>query len=127
FYPYPDYKMPDCVVSEAFLRSGRAAELISQFRSRDYAAARTALWDEAPAIFELARNGQLSFFANSFLAVASGGDLSRIRFDQEAIIYSSDRRPEFAAVTRAIDRGGELIAEKRRMTAGPSDASGLRL
>jgi SAM-dependent methyltransferase len=128
YYPYPDYKMPDCVVSESFLSSGRAAELVSQFRSRDYAKARTALWDEAPAILELARNGQLAFFANSFLAIASTGNLRGVRFDQQAVIYSTERRPEFAAATRVVERDARLVAAKRRVGPPPESASSrLRL
>src|SRR3546814_17264695 len=32
-YPYPDYKIPDCVLSDEFLKYGRAAEIISQIPS----------------------------------------------------------------------------------------------
>src|SRR3546814_3661916 len=45
-YPYPDYKIPDCVLSEEFLKSGHAAEIISQIPSRDYCRPMRSFWNE---------------------------------------------------------------------------------
>ena len=47
YYPYPDYKLPDCVVSHDFLSSGRAGELVSQIKSRDYIREKKSLWNES--------------------------------------------------------------------------------
>ena len=70
YYPYPDYKLPDCVISNDFLSSGLAGELVSQIRSRDYYGEVQSLWDESSVSLELSKNGMLSFFSNSFLVIA---------------------------------------------------------
>ena len=113
YHPYPDYKLPDCVLSEDFLSSGYAGELVSQQRSRDYAGDRPALWDEALAVLELARNRMLPFFSNSFLVLAGKGQMNRITFDQQAILFSSPHRRRFRTRTRVIEEPkGRLAATK---------------
>ena len=120
YYPYPDYKLPECVVSESFLSSGSAGELISQMRSRDYAGPGRVLWDEAATTLELDRNSMLQFFANSFLLLAGREEIKGAAFDQLAVIYSSGRKAEYATQTRIWSgENDEVHVEKRKM--GESD------
>jgi SAM-dependent methyltransferase len=107
FYPYPDYKLPDCVLSAEFLASGRGGEFVSQMKSRNYSGAVQPLWSESATTLELARNDMLEFFANSFLVIAGRGDLSRFRFDQLAILYSSGRKSKFSTITRVVQGADE--------------------
>jgi len=65
YYPYPDHKLPDCVISHEFLEAGRAGELVSQVKSRDYVDGVQHLWNEKLVSLELARNRMLPFFSNS--------------------------------------------------------------
>ncbi len=119
FYPYPDYKIPDCVLSEEFLASGHAAELVSQMRSRDYAGAVNELMNESATVFELARNNMLDFFSNSFLVLASRGKLQSGLFNQLAVIFSSSRKSEFSTWTKVTaDTSGALVVSKRRRQGG---------
>lgn len=129
FYPYPDYKLPDAVVSAAFLASGRAAELISQFRSRDYTSTARPLWNEAATVFELARNDGLEFFANSFLVVASKRTPRGISFPQDAVFFSSRRRPIFRTRTRVVaSKGAAPLVDKDLLSgAAVQDLGPLRL
>ncbi len=114
YYPYPDYKLPDCVVSSEFLASGRAGELVSQLRSRDYTRESSPSWDEASTALELSRNRMLEFFANSFLVVACRGTLRGVSFDQHAVLYSTSRRHPFRTSTCVVSSGdGHLIVRKR--------------
>jgi SAM-dependent methyltransferase len=114
FYPYPDYKLPECVLTEQFLSSERAGEVVSQTRSRDYGGARTPLWSESLASLELARNGALPFFANSFLAFAGKAALRGVRFDAQAVFFSSPQRGRFRAVTRVQEAAdGSLSVTKQ--------------
>jgi hypothetical protein len=99
YYPYPDYKLPECVMSAPFVASGRPAELISQMKPRDYSGPMRRHWDDAAAALELGRNGMLEFFANSFIAVAGRGALDAVRFPQQAMLYSSGRQARFATRT----------------------------
>lgn len=115
YYPFPDYKLPDCVISEEFLASGRAGELIAQMSSRDYGGPKRFLWDEAAVTLELDRNRMLGFFSNSFLVVASFSGTSKKVFNQEAIFYSDGRKPEYSTQTRIVkEQTGELRVIKHR-------------
>ena len=114
YYPYPDYKLPECVLSAEFMASGRAGELISQLRSKDYSGPTRPLWDESATVLELARNGMLEFFSNSFIAIAGSSPLKGAKFDQLAVLFSSRRQPRFSTRTRITENlSGELVATKR--------------
>ncbi len=130
-YPYPDYKLPDCVLAEEFVASPSSGELLSQLKSRDYGHDTTPLWDESLVTLELARNRALPFFANSFLVLAGHGELSAAVFPQLGVWYSSSARAKpFRTMTRLLkDESGELVAVKRaRERAGPEgDGRPLRL
>jgi SAM-dependent methyltransferase len=127
-YPYPDYKIPDCVLAEEFVASPAAGELIAQSKARDYGGDRTPLWDEALTTLELARNRALPFFANSFLVLASSTESALNVFPQLGVLYSAGRRVDrFRTIThlvRAADGG--IVAVKR--ARHPGEGSGpLRL
>lgn len=116
YYPYPDYKIPDCVISDQFLSSGRAGELVSQIRSRDYTGDTRALWDESATTLELARNRMMDFFSNSFLVFAGLDKLKGVRFNQLAIMYSSGRNSTYSTRTRIFqDNGNATRVEKRKV------------
>jgi SAM-dependent methyltransferase len=118
FYPYPDYKIPNCVIGEEFLRDGRAGELVSQMRSRDYGGDLTPLFDESLATLELARNGVLPFFANSFLAIAGKTGLHGVTFAQEAIIFSNERKEKFSTCTRIVADGSGVLRSIKTLMSG---------
>ena len=116
YYPYPDYKIPDCVLSGEFLASGRAGEIVSQMRSRDYSEPARVLWDEASTVLELNRNGMLEFFSNSFIVLAGRHTLQGAKFDQLGILYSSGRKPAYTTQSRILKGdAGEIRVEKRRV------------
>ena len=131
YYPYPDYKIPECVIADEFLASGKPGELISQMRSRNYSGQAPVLWDEAATVLELARNGMLDFFANSFLVLAGRKQIKGVSFDQQAVIFSSGRKPAYSTRTSILKReNGELVVEKRKLVdcgASADDETRLRL
>ena len=129
YYPYPDYKVPECVLSAKFLASGRAGELVSQMKARDYSGPLNRLWDESAAALELSRNRMLEFFANSFIVVAGRGSLSRVGFPQQAVLFSSGRRAQFATCTRVLETtDGSLVVSKKLVSGKQeSDTGDLRL
>jgi SAM-dependent methyltransferase len=128
FYPYPDYKIPDGVLSAEFLESDGAGEVVSQMLSRDYSGPDQPLWDEATTVLELSRNRMLGFFSNSFLVVAGRSHLRGIAFDQLASLYSSGRKSEFATETR-IARGPDQnwIVSKRSRKGAVVDAGAIKM
>ena len=116
YFPYSDYKLADGVLSEEFLNSGRAGELVSQFISRDYGGARKALFDETLATFELEKNNQLPFFANSFLIVAAKKEITGVSFDQLGVLYSPKRKAIYSTKSIIKKSGDEIIIEKSKLS-----------
>lgn len=120
YYPYPDYKLPDCVLTERFLSSGAAAELVAQIRTTDRGDGYRPLWDDRLTVRELDRNGLLPHLSNSFLVVASKGAPRGISFEQLGVLYSPGRRPEFRTVTRVLEEGEGAVAVKEPLhCSGP--------
>ncbi|MCK5886125.1 MAG: class I SAM-dependent methyltransferase, partial [Alcanivorax sp.] len=71
-YPFPDYKVPDAILSEHFLNTTRYPDqVLGGIHSRDYA----GLWESGlpEALFwrTAAQTGTLNEYANSFLIVVS--------------------------------------------------------
>lgn len=124
FYPYPDYKIPDCVLSAEFVGSRSAGELVSQMVSRDYAGLVQPQWSESAVTLELARNGMLEFFSNSFLVVAARSKLRGIAFDQLAILYSAGRKKQFATQTRIVQQPDKSWIVSKRSRQGLSVVDG---
>jgi SAM-dependent methyltransferase len=126
YYPYPDYKLPDVVVSDEFMKLDCAGELISQMKSRDYNGNVRPLFNEQLATLELAKNGMLDFFANSFIAVAAKQTMRGVKFEQRAALFSSGRRPLFRTKTRVVnaDDGG-VVVRKALAIGSPEVSDGL--
>ena len=116
YFPYSDYKLADGVLSEEFLNSGKAGELVSQFKSRDYRGQRKSLFDEALATFELEKNSKLPFFANSFLIVAAKKEITGVSFDQLGVLYSPNRRSIYSTKSIIRKNGDEIIIEKNMLS-----------
>jgi hypothetical protein len=128
-YPYPDYKIPDCVLAEEFTASAAAGEIVSQMKSRDYNAVTAPLWDESLTTLALARNRVLPFFANSFLALAGSSEPRLEVFPQLGVLYSSANRVrEFRTTTWLVRRDdGAIAAVKRAGTAEAVTRGPLKL
>lgn len=117
YYPFPDYKIPSAVLSEAALNEIGAqgiAGLIGGMRSRDYMHdRRRAMFDEALVWQELASNRASPFFAPSFLVLAGKSRNALPRFSELGVFYSEGRRPEFQTSTRiARNTAGRLQTRK---------------
>lgn len=74
-YPYPDYKVPSVVLTEAALGDPdfNSVDLLLRSFSEDYSGNNLRLFDEALVNRVLADNGLLADFSNSFLVVAQCG------------------------------------------------------
>lgn len=124
YYPFPDYKIPDCVLDEDFLLSGKAGEMIGQIESRDYSGPMSFLWDEMSTVLELDRNRALDFFANSFIVVAGRQWIDGISFPQLSINYSGSRVSGYSTVTRIeTTQEGQTRSVKRKLKPELPDPS----
>lgn len=120
-YPFPDYKLPDIVLTErAFDHPGFAvADLLFRSFSRDYRGARSRAFHEHLAWQALARNGLVQDHANSFLVVArKTGGVPRPEW--LARIYSSGRLAAFQTETVFVPEGEAITVAKRALRPGAS-------
>jgi SAM-dependent methyltransferase len=126
YYPWPDYKIPSCVISEDLIDRVDVAELVGSFRSRDYGERRRSpLFSEALAWGEIAANGLVPEFAHSFLAVASKSEQASIHLQALGVLYNRQRRPEFATRTTFEEGpGGSLRSVKKRVAGDASHSEG---
>lgn len=129
YLPLPDYKIPDAVISEQLLDRINAAPLMARFPSRDYLKPYRANFFE-PLVWEgLSRNGQLAFFSNSFLVVASkGAKSSPVSMHGLANIYKRNRAERFHTHTRLSEEtsGRGVIVEKSPLWAPAAPKDGFQ-
>ena len=125
-YPFPDYKTPSAVLTEEMLTRVDPAELIGSFPSVDHGdRKRRPLFDEGLAWKEVAANGMVPAMANSFLALAAKRADGGVRLDSLGRLYSKDRRPEFATLTRFLgDEDGRVSVTKIRTAGGTEFVEG---
>jgi len=109
YFPYPDYKIPSCVVSERLFSKVKAGELVGNFRSRDYIRKRKPLFDNKLVILELDKNNKLPFFSNSFLVVAGKKNVTSVKFKQLGIMFSSGRLAKLQTVTRFLEHNDDGV------------------
>ncbi|MEH6589916.1 MAG: class I SAM-dependent methyltransferase [Halioglobus sp.] len=102
-FPFPDYKIVNGLVDEQALEKIDTGELIGHFTSRDYSKPYRPNFSERRAWLEIARNNQVAFFANSFLALArkkscedaTDSDRRLASFDHLALAYNRSRAEAF--------------------------------
>ena len=118
FYPFPDYKIPSAVLSEAALHDIDAASLVAAYPVRDYAHEhRRRLFDDALVWEELGRNQMAPLLAPSFLVVAGNSGSPMPAFEGFGVLYSSGRKPEFQTVTTILrDEEAVVRTRKTRLT-----------
>jgi len=113
YFPYPDYKIPSCILSERFFEKVKAGELVATFKSRDYRSEQKMLFDERLVLLEIDKNNMLPFFSNSFLIVAGRQRVASIKFECLGLMYSPNRIKSFQVVTRFMEReDGSVLVEK---------------
>ncbi|HEY4285642.1 MAG TPA: class I SAM-dependent methyltransferase [Puia sp.] len=117
-YPFPDYKLPDSIVTDPGLRTkGFSVPMLlledfeyiqSNYYSNHFSTSLVAA--------ELDRNGLLADFSNSFLVIASPDALHDIVSpDLLAVKYNSQRKKEYQKFSVFRSRQDEILVEKRRM------------
>jgi SAM-dependent methyltransferase len=115
FYPFPDYKLPRVVLTDAALGDPQfdAAGTLACLQARDYGGSPHRLFEEALVAREAARNGVLGDLSNSFLVVASQQSLACD--DVLAVAFAAQRDAEFAAATSFVRDGETIRVRKERL------------
>lgn len=118
-YPYPDYKVPNIVLSDAALEQPHfnAVDLLLRSFSEDYSGNDLRLFDEALVNRVLADNGLLSDFSNSFLVVAAKPSEGVAVWRPEALAwtYAVHRKEEFCTETVFSSEPAHIQVRKRRL------------
>ena len=96
-YPFPDYKVPDVVLTEfAFQTKGfMPANLMGQTRSRDYCRPHVPLFNEELTWPQLTANGMAEDMANSFLIIAANVPFKSVCELGLAFSYNQGERPDY--------------------------------
>lgn len=115
FYPFPDYKLPRIVLTDAALDDPQfdAAGTLACLQARDYGGASHRLFDEALVAREAARNGVLGDLSNSFLVIAARESIACD--DVLAVAFAAQRDAEFAIETRFVRIGDTICVRKVRL------------
>ncbi len=121
-YPFPDYKLPDVVLTDAAFASPDfpVTDFLFPSLSRDYQSPTPRPFHEALVRGELVANGLLADFANSFLAVAAKADAPTFpppsglawRFDVH-------RAPHRATQTDYKQTSNGIVASRRLLAPAP--------
>jgi len=113
YFPYPDYRLPSCILSEQLLEKTNVAELIGGFAPSDYWGDKRSSVDMKLLVMELQKNKEIEYLADSFLIHASKQPIKSIRSDWLGIIYSDKRVPSLQTETKIVeDEKGSLTVMK---------------
>ena len=99
YYPYPDYKLPHTIYSDAYLPS--PGDLRTNIRNFD--ADRIVSFDEGKVFDSLIRDHMFQDFSNSFAIVAAREEALCESEDVPLFVrYASDRAPQFRLATKIV-------------------------
>ena len=98
-----------------FRAAGQLAEAMPRFPSPDHTNARLQLADEAQTWRSLVAGGAAEYFANSFVVLAQKGDGNSLWApDRHAVMFNSERQPEFAVGSEIRGTDADLhVAQPR--------------
>lgn len=112
WYPFPDYKLPSLMVSEAGALPQDDIDLTAIVRnscSGDPQYPRSISFNQERALRPIVRNGLLHEMANSFLLLATDADSLQQRDLPLCVHYATDRRAEFAKKVVFFRTGDDMV------------------
>jgi SAM-dependent methyltransferase len=117
-YPFPDYKIPDSIVTDPGLRTEGFSVPMLLLEDFEYVQSNyySNHFSTSLVAAELDRNGLLADFSNSFLVIASPDVVQNIVSpDLLAVKYNLQRKKQFQKFSIFRSREDEILVEKRRM------------
>lgn len=127
FYPFPDYKIPEVLVSEAGLgnRAFAVADLFLRGSARGHGASLYRAFHEGLAWRTIAQNGMIPELANSFLVVSAKSGDGAVTPDWFAKSYSTNRKAGLSVETTFLPGADGLNVLKRRLR--PEERHSVRM
>ena len=114
YYPFPDYKLPEVIISDQGAKSPAflASNLIQRTLSKSYNYKPALMFDEALVFEQLEKNGILLHFANSFLVFAHKSKKHE-QFSEKwyAKIFSQTTEPNNTLETTFSAKGYRVISK----------------
>jgi SAM-dependent methyltransferase len=123
---FPDHLLPRVIMSDTLFRSaGHLVEAMPRFPSPDHTNARLQLADEAQTWRSLVASGGAEYFANSFVVLAQKGDGTSLWApDRHAVMFNSERQPEFAVRSEIRGAEGDLHVARAPLYPERAHAAG---
>jgi SAM-dependent methyltransferase len=123
---FPDHLLPRTIMSDTLFRAaGQLAEAMPRFPSPDHTNARLQLADEAQTWRSLVAGGAAEYFANSFVVLAQKGDGTSLWApDRHAVMFNSERQPEFAVRSEIRGTDADLHVARAPMYPERAPAAG---
>lgn len=126
-YPYPDYKMPEVILSERAVvhEDFNASDLIGSLENRDYFGVGQPQFSLPLAWKTLGAEGLLGELANSFLICARLDDGERfVRSNLLAQKFTDNRAPAYNCVTEFVEQeaSGISVVKKKMMPAAKENS-----
>lgn len=124
-YPFPDYKFPLTVVSEkgATDKKINLPDIlkfkIKYFQGMPYKAA----FDENKAFPVLADNKLVEDLSNSFLIIANAGKETKLKANELAYVFSTQRRKSYRKLNKILIKNNEYWVERSRIYHEKVEAS----
>lgn len=129
-YPFPDYKLPEVILTDRGIRDSelRPADMLCRSSSRDYGNMAQRSFHEYLVRNAIARNNLLADTANSFLVIA--GVATPVKDEQSELLLAStyclSRMASYAVETRFVRTETGISVRKSRIgsTATPGCVGG---
>ncbi|MEM6484271.1 MAG: class I SAM-dependent methyltransferase [Pseudomonadota bacterium] len=123
FFPFPDYKIPDLLLSESAFEHLDVTALLGTFESTDYSTKFRPEFAEREAWRDIVDNDYVSIFANSFL-ITAGKKLNQRRavFSDLAVSFNRNRAEPFHTKSRLFLKGDEAWIAKSKLNACTSES-----
>jgi precorrin-6B methylase 2 len=117
-YPFPDYKLPSAIVTDAGFTNPRfnASDLVATSYGHRFGEPESRAYSESLARDVFVRNGLGADTANSLLAIAGLGPAAKR--DALAYAYTVGRDRPYASATHFVDEGASIAVERRAMFEG---------
>lgn len=126
-YPFPDYKFPQAVLSEAALTgpdAPRYAELVAGAMAADRQAPGRPVFRLSRAVGPVMRNGLGGDLANSFLALCAASETPLGETMRGGAVHygAPDRRKPYLKIVEFVDDGEGIMVRRRPLTDAPAPA-----
>ncbi|MEQ1779591.1 MAG: class I SAM-dependent methyltransferase [Nitrosomonas sp.] len=125
--PFPDYKLPVCIITEEGLNNPEfdAAELACQSITKDAQLPPNTLFSLERTLPVIFLNGLAVDLANSFLIVASNHAENNFKSGVLAYYFSTDRKAAYCKETAFVQPGDSNILVKRRLLLAITNSESL--